>query len=232
MAAQCSWEHHLFDAPGKTSVGGVYIFNRTETSWSEIGYLEATNQDATDYFGANLAVSGDCQTVCVGAPFEDSDSTIINQGEENNDGSDNGAVYVFAKNSSGVWVQQAYIKAANGEEQDLFGGSTSYRNQLALSHDGNILAVAASEEDGGSSGINGVDNNDLARAGAVYVFSRIGTNWTQVYYIKAPNPDPGSHQSLFVYILSLFFSRFIDADSCQVFFFFFFFSSFFFVVAR
>ncbi len=78
-----------------------------------------------------------------------------------------GAAYVFTRDSGGVWTQQAYVKASNTDAFDDFGQS------VALSDDGNTLAVGAIDEDSAATGVNGdqADNNS-ARAGAVYVFHR------------------------------------------------------------
>ena len=85
---------------------------------------------------------------------------------------DSGAVYVFV-NSGGVWTQQAYVKASNTDAGDQFGIS------VALSADGNTLAVGADYEDSNATGINGNQtDNSQPHAGAVYVFTRSGTTWT------------------------------------------------------
>ena len=57
-----------------------------------------------------------------------------------------------------------------------------------MSADGNTLAVAAYWEASNATGINGnQDDNSIPQAGAVYVFTRSGTTWTQQAYIKASN---------------------------------------------
>ena len=42
-------------------------------------------------------------------------------------------------------------------------------------------------EDGGTSGINGTPNEGARDSGALYVFTRSGTIWTQLLYVKASN---------------------------------------------
>ena len=69
-------------------------------------------------------------------------------------------------------------------QDDYFGYSVS------LSSDGNTLAVGAINEDSNATGIGGDEgNNSAPYAGAVYVFSRSGTTWTQQAYVKASNTD-------------------------------------------
>jgi hypothetical protein len=61
--------------------------------------------------------------------------------------------------------QQAYIKASNTDANDFFGGA------LSLSGDGSTLAVGASGESSGATGIGGNQaSNSAWSAGAVYVF--------------------------------------------------------------
>src|SRR3990172_4375858 len=88
--------------------------------------------------------------------------------------------------------QIAYIKASNAEAADHFGcggaldGHTG--NSLAISADGNTLAIGAHQESSSARGINGNQNNNSAYAsGAVYVFTRRGDAWAQQAYIKASN---------------------------------------------
>jgi hypothetical protein len=82
------------------------------------------------------------------------------------------------------WAQQAFIKASNPGKEDWFG------SRLQLSGDGNTLAISAQLEDSAAQGINGKQDDDSAQeAGAVYLFSRAGTQWTQRFYVKASNNE-------------------------------------------
>ncbi len=158
---------------------------------SAIGYVKASNTEASDSFGESVALSGDGNTLAVGAGGERSNATGISSdgtGEEDNSAYGAGAVYVFVR-SGGSWVQQAYIKASNAETGDQFGTS------VALSSDGNTLAVGAWAEDSNATGIStdgtGEEDNSANRAGAVYVFSRNSGNWSQKAYVKASNAEGG-----------------------------------------
>ena len=81
-------------------------------------------------------------------------------------------------------AQQAYLKASNTDINDQFGGS------VAVS--GNTVVVGARFEDSDATGVNGNQDNMSAGAnsGAVYVFVRNGTTWSQQAYLKASNTDP------------------------------------------
>jgi len=150
--------------------GAVYVFIRTGTVWSQQAYIKASNIGSGDRFGNSVSLSGD--TLAVGAYREQSNATVINGDESDNSLTEAGAVYVFTR-SGAVWSQQAYIKASNTGDRDRFGWS------VALS--GDTLAVGATLEDS--------NDNSLADSGAVYVFSRSGTIWSQQTYLKASNPD-------------------------------------------
>src|SRR5204863_6955164 len=114
-------------------------------------------------------------------PLESSAAKGINGAQNDDSVYSAGAVYVYTRTASG-WRQQAYVKASNTGANDQFGFS------IALSADGNTMAVSAVYEDSGATGINGNQNdNSVPDSGAVYVFTRAGTAWSQQAYIKASN---------------------------------------------
>ncbi len=161
--------------------GAVYVFTLSGGTWSQQAYVKASNTDGEDYFGSSVSLSGDGDTLAVGASWEDSNATGINGAQGNNLTQDSGAVYVFTR-SEGSWFQQAYIKASNTGERDHFGGN------ISLSADGNTLVVGALVEDSNATGINGGQGNNLTQdSGAVYVFTRSGGTWFQQAYVKASN---------------------------------------------
>jgi hypothetical protein len=169
----------------------VAVGARQTAPWTQAAYLKASNPGMFDHFGEGGALDGhignavtasaDGGTIAVGAQHESSGARGIN-GTQNDDSVYNaGAVYVFTR-SGAAWTQQAYIKASNTGSGDHFG------NAVALSADGNTLAVGAFWESSGATGINGDQNdNSIPQAGAVYVFTRSGGTWTQQAYIKASN---------------------------------------------
>src|SRR5262249_56039698 len=59
-------------------------------------------------------------------------------------------------------------------------------------------------EDSAATGINGDQgDNSMANSGAVYVFSRSGTTWSQQAYIKASNTGEADDGDQFGYSISL-----------------------------
>ena len=178
-------------APGSGSryegTGAVYLFARQGGLWSQEAYIKASNTDPDDQFGAALALNGDGSLLAVGATREDSAGTGAGStAEQDNSAAEAGAVYVFSRVAS-VWQQDAYIKASNTRNLNLFGSS------LDFSDDGTLLAIGAPLEGSLAIGING-DETQLSRSGyvgAVYVYRHdIGTgNWQKLSYVKATNSD-------------------------------------------
>ena len=76
-----------------------------------------------------------------------------------------GAVYIYRR-SGAVWAFEAYIKASDTGEAfgDAFGCS------VALSADGNSLAVGSKFEDGSGTGINPPSDEGAPNMGAVYIY--------------------------------------------------------------
>ncbi len=159
--------------------GAVYVFTRTDDTWTQQAYIKASNAEIGDLFGYSVDISGD--TLAVGALIEDGGSTGVNGNENSNTSFRSGAAYVFTRSGT-TWTQQAYVKASNTDSNDFFG--------TAVAIDGDTLAVSAIFEDSNASGVNGNQGNDgIDNTGAVYVYTRTGTTWSQQAYIKASNPD-------------------------------------------
>ena len=164
------------------NAGAVYVFARDASDvWTQQAYVKASNTDSDDRFGISVALDGD--TLAVGAPGEASSATGIDGDQSDNSDFNFGAVYVFVRDASEVWSQQAYIKASNANAGDGFGRS------VAL--DGDTLAVGAFGEDSSATGVDGDQaDNSVHHSGAVYVFTRDASDvWSQQAYIKASNTD-------------------------------------------
>jgi hypothetical protein len=151
-----------------------------------IGYFKAPDP-TTLRMGYAIALSRDGRTMAIGTPEEHSAATGIDGNLHNTSAPNSGAVFVYVRGASG-WVQQAYVKASNTQADDRFGRS------LALSADGNLLAVGARSEDSSAIGVNGDGSDDASDgAGAAYLFERNGTQWAQTAYLKASNNREGAN---------------------------------------
>ncbi|WP_062707638.1 FG-GAP repeat protein [Grimontia marina] len=155
--------------------GAAYVYRFDGSSWTQQAIIKASNADPGDSFGLVVSVSGDGNTLAVGAPFERS----INTDESNNDSNSVGAAYVY-RFENDKWTQQDYIKASNAGYRDFFGYA------LSVSGDGNTLAVGAKEED---SDADLTDPTGVTDSGAVYVYRSDGSNWSEEAYIKASNAE-------------------------------------------
>lgn len=176
--------------------GAVYIFNNTNSLWTQEAFLKASNAGGSymceapcellacptsgegDGFGVSVAISGD--TVVVGAPGEASAATGVGGNENDDSAPGAGAAYVFERIDD-VWQQTAYLKASNTDAGDRFG--------FAVAIAGDTIAIGAEREDSASADDQGDDSAE--DAGAVYVFERMGGVWEQTQYLKASNAEEG-----------------------------------------
>src|SRR4029079_5465401 len=153
------------DQPEDNSNGAVYVFVRTGTTWTQQAFIKSSNPGKEDWFGSRLTLSGDGNTLAVGAQVENGGSKGINGDQKNQSAEDSGALYFFTR-TAGMWKQVAYVKASNAQAYDEFGSA------MALSRDGKLMAVGARSEASAAKGVNGNQNDNSAReAGAVYIFA-------------------------------------------------------------
>jgi hypothetical protein len=141
-----------------------------------IGYVKASNPGTNDEFGFSIALSEDGGTLAVGAPYEGSDASGEGDALANA-----GAVYVYTRTAPGNWEFQKMLKASDADGGDQFG------HDVALSANGDMLAVGAPFEDSDGTGTG----EGMANSGAVYVFGRTGEAWTEQQKLKAPNAGLG-----------------------------------------
>lgn len=157
--------------------GAVYVFVRLGDTWSLEAYVKAQNPGVGDSFGGAVALSGDGSTLAVGANLEDGNGTDPDDDSVPN----SGAVYVFVRSAS-TWYQEAYLKAPVVGEEDFFG------NAVALSDDGDVLAVGVKFDDAAG---NDPRDDSAEDSGAVYVFGRDGSDWTSISFLKGSNTEAG-----------------------------------------
>jgi hypothetical protein len=144
--------------------GAVYIFARTNDSWTQQAYVKASNSESADAFGTAVALSP--STLAVGAPGEKSGARGVNGDQTDNSAPGTGALYLFTRSATG-WVQQAYVKGSDASDLDGFGGG------VALA--GETVAAGASLKNGSS--------------GAAYVFARSTGRWSEQAVLTASNAD-------------------------------------------
>lgn len=138
--------------PGVTN-GAVYIYTEDPVTknWNFKQRVEPHTVATTAYSGFSVALSYDGSTMAVGNPYDDKQNVVA----------DMGSVSIFVKDGD-TWVSQSLLWPNIGASSVHFGTAVS------LSNDGNTLAV-------------GADNDYLVAntSGAVYIFTRTDSVWTQ-----------------------------------------------------
>ena len=203
---------HLNDSNVNANQGAAYVFTRTDETWTQTQKLVASDAAGGDLFGFSVAL--DAETAVIGAggkveggnvgagaayAFTLSDGTWSEQqkllpdisaagnffgsavaisgdtaligswGDDIGENVDQGSAVVFVR-SGETWTKQRKLTADGGSGDDKFGLS------VALSGDTAVIGVIG--EDFG-----------YADQGAVYVFSRVGTEWSQQPRLFAPDGE-------------------------------------------
>jgi hypothetical protein len=185
-------------------VGAVWIFTRSGTTWSQQGSKLVPNDlNGYSYVGWSVALTGDGNTLAVGGPYDDnyrgavwiftrSGTTWSQQGSKllasgtsggdyrqgvSLDFSGDGLTLVVggqngggSPNTGGIWVWVYSGGAWSQQGSRLIGtGTTGSQSQqgwsVSISSDGNTIASG------------GIWDDSLR--GAVWVFTRSGTTWSQ-----------------------------------------------------
>ena len=149
---------------GNTALIGA---DREDTNGADAGAAYVFTRSGTGWVQQAKIVAKDAESYdhFGRAVALDGDTALIGADGEDTGGSSAGAAYVFIRSGTG-WVQQAKIVAKDAESYDHFG--------RAVALDGDTALIGADGEDSG-----GID------AGAAYVFTRFGTNWSQQAKIQA-----------------------------------------------
>lgn len=141
-----------------TACGAVFIFYRDSLGfWHEIQKITASDRDADDHFGLSVSISKD--KLIVGAPYKGISGNALD---------DEGAAYIFEKQTNGLWVETQKLLSDDvaSDENQIFGFD------VAMS--GNFAIVSAPQYDFDSNG----QNIDYF-SGASFVFERNSAgSWT------------------------------------------------------
>ena len=201
---------NIDDYLGLTNSGSVYIFVGSGGTWVEQAQLVPSDAAGSDRFGDSVDIDGD--TVIIGASvhthgvtqsgsayiFLRSGTTWTEQAEllasvpvsgdrlgnavgisgdtvvvgaelaDNAGGVGAGSAYVYFRTGT-TWSEQAYLIASDAGGDDNFGSGVAVN--------GDTVLVGAKRED------------DPINSGALYVFVREGTIWTEQQKVKASDAD-------------------------------------------
>ena len=159
-------DHDVAGANSKSSAGSAYIFTKSGSTWSQQQKLVASDRRSGDYFGWSVAIDGN--TAIVGAYLQGYDASNANSK------SSAGAAYIFTKSGS-TWSQQQKLVADDRDASDHFGYS------VAIS--GNTAIVGAYNA--------GTSQHSHYNRGAVYLFTRSGSTWSQQAKLEASDKRGG-----------------------------------------
>ena len=193
-----------YEDSGADNGGSAYIYKRNTSTdvWGSEQHITASNAGNNDYFGISVSISGDY--AIVGANGENSasggvyiytrntstgswgseqlirasdaqgvdefgyfvnisgDYAIVGSRNEDTGGTDAGAAYIYVRSGT-TWSEQQKIQSSDIQAGDQFGESVSINSNYAI--------VGAWRK-----------NSSI---GAVYIFERSGTTWTEVKKITA-----------------------------------------------
>lgn len=149
------------DVPNGSRAGRAYVFERGDGGWGRQFELLPAEIDTQDFFGSAVALSGDGRRAFVGA-----------WNDENADGAEVGATYVFERGDDG-WRRRARIAPDQASGAGRFGWSVALEDETALIGD-----PADDEPDGEA-------------AGAAHVYERIGGDWRRQTRLAPAGADAG-----------------------------------------
>ena len=124
------------------NTGSAYIYTRSGSTWSQQTKLTATDATLQDSFGSSVAISGDGNTVIVGAPNSEFDISNAQAG----------GFYIYTRSGSS-WTLQY--------DTNFTGSESKYGSYVSLSYDGSVAAV-------GGTGIHGDSMRILTRSGSTW----------------------------------------------------------------
>ncbi|MGQ0646917.1 MAG: hypothetical protein ACT4P7_05070 [Gemmatimonadaceae bacterium] len=144
--------------------GAAYLFERSGATWTQVARVLGDTLGENG-FGHSVAISGDYAVV--GAPFPPPPRFT-----------GAGAAWVYHREANGTWQRDTVLRASDEINYIEFG--------TAVAIDSSVIAVGA---------LQGVTNNTVSGviSGAVYVFRRTGTTWTEEQKLLPYDPESKAH---------------------------------------
>lgn len=160
---------------GYKSDGAAWVFVRTGSTWTAQYRLTAPAsgagaETAGGHVGASVALSSNGNTALLGGPVDNPilSAQGINEGTR-------GAAWVFTRNGS-AWTERDKLAAPTSGARKEIGGA-NLGLSVALSPNGTTALVGGPVNHGG--------------IGAVWVFTRTGSTWTDQARLVAPTSGAG-----------------------------------------
>lgn len=146
------------------SMGRLHMYERADAdTWELVKTITPPEGLRANRFGSSLAMSGDGAKLAVCAPSENYGGVGISEQPANETTGWHGVAYIFSQEDD--WVNSVYVQAPH------LNASQGFCEQIALSEDGDTLAIGAPREDGSAEGINGgAFDTDAPNSGALYLY--------------------------------------------------------------
>lgn len=174
------------NSPGNNNLvehsGAVYVFDDSSGAWAQRAFIKADNPGKGDQFGIVLDISAEGDTLVVGAPGENSNSSGVNA-IQSDLGEASGALYIFKK-SDALWAQDAFVKNRQTD------GSLVRFAGLAINAAGDRLIARGRGGDSNLAEIGGEPPDTGARISSAYVYRRDSSGWSLQAQLTASNPKP------------------------------------------
>lgn len=148
------------DDSGISNRGAVYIYTRSDSTWTFQQKILAPNSVSQDCFGESIALNQDATIALISAYRDDGG---INE---------RGGVYYYTRSGS-TWTYQNLILASDASVDDYFG----YR--IALNSSGDYALISA----------HGKNEGGIPYSGAIYIYTRSGDTWTYQGRINQPDRE-------------------------------------------
>lgn len=153
-----------YASPGNiTRTGRSSVYVRSGSSWTLEDTLEHGDPETDDRFGVSVSLSGDGNYAICGALYEDGTGSQTSISGQYSSGSS----YIFVFSGS-TWTQQAKIQHSDSSFGDNFG------TRVSMNDDGTVVACSAPKK-----------GYPYPESGAVYIFTRTGSTWTEQAKIQA-----------------------------------------------
>ncbi len=147
--------------------GAVYIFSRSGTTWTEETKITHEDSKDGDWFGFEVDLDEDAETLVIGVPHDD---------EDDNDPTENtGSAFIYT-GSEDTWSEQTQLWSSDGRDGDCFG------SRVSMSSDGDSILIGAPCTDVLMVGSN---------VGTAYNFTLSGTTWSEEHILEASDQAHG-----------------------------------------
>ncbi|MFT4843407.1 MAG: hypothetical protein ACJA0V_003774 [Planctomycetota bacterium] len=144
--------------------GAVYVYTGSANNWTEQAYIKPQNMSGVGAFGLAIAM--------------DSNRLVVGSAGSPESGSNSDRAWIFRRDGT-AWSEETIIAGNNTSAGDNFG--------INVAIQGDMIAVGAYQEQSSTSGTNPGSNNSSSASGAVYVFERGPSSWSQRVFLKASN---------------------------------------------